>query len=147
MSNWTHVAAVFRIDDIDLLDIENRPDIDGVFGKECIWGEDFHAFCAERRKQLEHPEEYLPMGSEGSLHKTVWKNPDSSAAAHWTVTVWGDLRDHESVEEIEKWFRGCCDRLKDWIRQACCEIDNDLNGGKVISYRLGEETESRETKE
>jgi hypothetical protein len=96
---------------------------------------------------VEHPDEYLPHGSEGSLQKSVWENPDSTAVAHWTVTVWGDLRDHDSIDEIEKWFRGCCDRLRDWLRQACCEIDNDLNGGKAISYRLDEETENRGTKE
>lgn len=135
MSNWTHVAAVFRIDDLAFTD--NRPDLDKVFGKECIWGDDFSAFCREHDKQREHPEDYLPMGSEGSLHKSVWENPDDSAAAHWTVTVWGDLRDHENAEEIETWFRGCCNQLKFWLRQAVLTVTNDVNGARPpIAYRF-----------
>lgn len=143
MSNWTHVACVFRVDDIPFLNKKQRPNMDKVFGKECVLRttdkEDLDAFCKEFRKASKNPDKYLPMGSEGSLHKSIWTNPDPGAAAHYTVTVWGDLRDHESVEEIETWFRGCCDKLKNWLRQACCTIVNDLNGEKNIIYRLDEE--------
>lgn len=140
MSNWTHVAAVFRVDDMSLF-TGKSVDFDKVFGKECIWLDDLHSFCKEHKKAEEHPEKYLPMGSEGSLHKNVWINPDQSSIAHFVVTVWGDLRDHDSLDDIEKWFRGCCDKLKGCIRQATCLVSNELNGDRTISFRFNDEIE------
>jgi len=136
MSNWTHVSAVFRVDDI----CSQNFDFDKIFGKECIWDDDnwdkFHEAFNEARS---NPQEFLPMGSEGSLHKTVWVNPDTSAIARFVITVWGDIRDHESVGEIEDWFRGCCKKLDGWVRQAVIAIDNERNGSKTITYRLDNE--------
>lgn len=138
MSNWTHVAAVFRVDGWYQLAGETL-DYDEVFGKECLWGDDLHAFCEERKKAEKNPEKYLPLGSEGSLHKSVWANPDNTEMACLVVTVWGDLRDHESLDEIENWFRGCCKKLDGCIRQATCLISNELNGDRTISFRFGDE--------
>ena len=143
MSNWTHVAAVFRVDDLATLSKKTRSNPDKVFGKECLLNgiddDSIKAFSKEYKNAMKHPEKYLPMGSEGSLHKSVWENPDPSELAHYTITVWGDLRDHESIDEIETWFRGCCEKLKGWIRQACCTIVNDFNGARNIMYRFDEE--------
>lgn len=142
MSNWTHVASIFRIDDVTLLDKKNRPDLDKVFGKECVLGEtddkSLDEFSKEWKKMVKAPEKYLPHGSEGSLRKLIWENPDPHMMAHYTVAVWGDLRDHESIEEIEEWFHDCCRKLKGWVRQASCAVSNDLNGSKTVVYRLDE---------
>ena len=143
MSNWTHVACVFRVDDCSLLRKKDRPNLDKVFGKECVLkgtdDDSLAEFSKEWKKLVKNPEKYLPTGSEGTLQKSIWENPDPSAVARYTVTVWGDLRDHENPEEIETWFRGCCDKLKDWLRQACCTAVNDLNGERNVIYRLDEE--------
>ena len=145
MSNWTHVAAVFRVDDLSLF-IGKAVDMDKVFGKECIWGDDTKKFCREFKKAEAHPEKYLPLGSEGSLHKSVWVNPDPHSVAHFVVTVWGDLRDHDSLDEIESWFRGCCSKLKGWIRQVACLISNELNGDRTISFRFDDEIKPKSKK-
>ena len=80
MSNWTHVAAVFRVDDLATLSKKTRSNPDKVFGKECLLigtdDESIKAFSKEYRNAMKYPEKYLPMGSEGSLHKSVWENPD-----------------------------------------------------------------------
>ena len=70
MSNWTHVAGIIRIDDLRLKD--TIPDFDKLIGKELHFM-DTIAMWDEAR---DHPERYLPQGSEGSLMKSVWINPD-----------------------------------------------------------------------
>lgn len=140
MSNWTHVSAVFRVDDWGILFGGKPFDFDEIFGKEVIWNDDnFHEFCEEMKYASDHQDEYLPLGSEGSLHKSVWTNQDTSAVAKYTVTVWGDLRDHDSIEEIEKWFKDSCAKIKESIRQAVCTISNEQNGNKTIAFRFDEE--------
>lgn len=148
MSNWTHVAAVFRINDIVFATPEVRPNLDAVFGKECVLkttsDEDLKVFCDEWKEMANNPEAYLPTGSEGSLHKSVWINPDSGATARYVVTIWGDLRDHDDVGGLEKWFKNCCGKLKGWLRQACITIDNDEKGlSKTIAYRFDEPIEDK----
>lgn len=155
MSNWTHVAAVFRVD--GLRGYEKEPDWDKILGKECLFpqhesdargqwihtekaetafDEDLKAFGKLCKDAAKHPTKYLPMGSEGSLQKSVWRNPDASHIAAYTVTVWGDLRDHESIGEIKEWFDRCCKKLM--IRQATCTASNELNGTETWTYRLDE---------
>ena len=111
MSNWTHVAGVVRVDDLRLTD--NAPDFDKIFGKSFGYLEDI-------------PSNPMPFGSEGSLQKHVWVNPDKEYAAAYTVSIFGDLRSHDDPEEILEWFKTC---LKDLIvRQAIITIDNEQNG-------------------
>ena len=143
MSNWTHVAAVFRVDDI--ASRSQNFDFDQIFGREVVWTDDnVEEYASNMLKARESPGDYLPLGSEGTLQKTVWRNPDSTSMAQFVVTVWGDLRDHDSVEEIEAWFHGCCRKLKDWLRQATCTISNELNGSKTLSCRFYDEEEEDE---
>ena len=133
MSNWTHVAAVFRVDDIEA---NPQATLDEVFKRECIWEGEFpRKVFADQRK---HPEDYLPMGSEGSLHKSIWVNPDKSAMARYVVTIWGDLRDHDSIDEIGEWFTRCCKKLKWTCRQAVCTVRNEYLGEKVFTYEFGQ---------
>lgn len=117
MSCWTHVEAVFRID--DFAPFNHKTDFDSVFGKECLWE------TGDFKDAIKHPSKYLPMGSEGSLQKSVWTNPDHGSLAMYVVTVWGDLRDFDSADEIEKWFRKCCSKFKFTLRQAVCDIKID----------------------
>lgn len=150
MSNWTHVAAVFRVDGIPSLMPE--PGFEEVFGKvipDYEWSLDKKVRETEEYKAAElanrnawaeyneHPERFVPTGSEGSLQMSVWRNPHKSCAAAYTVTVFGDLRDHDSIEEIEEWFRKCCSKA--WIRQAVVDIDNEINGHRSIAWEGGED--------
>ena len=103
MSSWLHVAAVMRIDDIRVDDDHKDPNFDKLIGKECLY-----TSSVSRWKDVKkHPENYLPMGSEGSLRKSVWINPDKSHCAAYTVTIFGDLRDrYESdADMIISWFK------------------------------------------
>ena len=134
MSVWTHVAAVFRIvglrvgTDGPRINGYVTPEWDEVTKKaiyECDWlTEDSY----ERRRMRddwdeyrEHPERFMPTGSEGSLQRLVWVNPDRHSAARWVVTVFGDLRDYDDPEAIHKWFDEVCGRC--YIRQAVCHCD------------------------
>ena len=131
MSCWCHVAAVIRIDDIRV--DETQPvDWDELIGKECIWGsgkwEDYKV----------NPDKYLPMGSEGSLQKSVWVNPDLSHCAAYVVTIFGDLRDcyKEDADEIIKWFKAKCKQFGLSIRQAMITVNYEYG---IASWTYREE--------
>lgn len=131
MSDWTHVAAIFRVDGIRA--VMPDPDFDAIFGKECLWDSPGETWDDWR----EHPDEYLPMGSEGTLEKSVWVNPDGSYAAAYAVSVFGDLRDYHSVDDVVVWFEACCGKC--WIRQAAVTVYNEWSGEtRTVAY--GEES-------
>lgn len=61
MSQWTHVAAVFRLDSFgEILD----EDIYKVFGKEVTWNDLYDYDESDNTKTL-------PMGSEGTLEMSI----------------------------------------------------------------------------
>ena len=134
MSVWTHVAAVFRIDGLKVgmdgprINGYVTPDWDEVTKKaiyECDWlTEDSYEQRRMRddwNEYREHPERFMPTGSEGSLQRLVWVNPDKHSMPRWVVTVFGDLRDYDDPEAIHKWFDEVCSRC--YIRQAVCHCD------------------------
>lgn len=127
MSNWTHVAGIIRVDGMA------EQDFDEIIGKECLWGsprevwEDVEA----------NPDKYLPMGSEGSLHKSIWENPDKDCLAAYTISIFGDLRDHYSTSEIIEWFKSKCKEL--WVRNAVITVYNELYGTETYTYKESEE--------
>lgn len=118
MSNWTHVAGIMRIDDFRMND--EVPDFEKIFGKTV------------RFEDPGFPEgETLPMGSEGSLEMSVYVNPDKSYLSAYTVSFFGDLRDHDSPEEIIYWFKEKCklaDEMFCGVRNACIVAENERNG-------------------
>ena len=116
-----HVAGIIRIDAIRPL-LSSEPDFDGLIGKECR----FDSPEAVWRDACEHPEDFLPMGSEGSLRKSVWVNPSESSMAAYTVSVFGDLRDFDASHEIVEWFKEVCDGL--CVRNAVITVEDDFGG-------------------
>ena len=128
MSNWTHVAAVVRVDDLRL----------GSATKESVaerftthFGKSFGYEDADWNEVEQDPDSFLPFGSEGSLKMDVIINPNLSSVAAYVVVIWGDLRDHDDTDAIVKWFKG---KLKDlYVRQACITVSNEQNGQKFWS--------------
>ena len=134
MSNWTHVAAVARICYVPFLDGPAAPCFENIFGKELLW---------ESPEELweeadEHPERFLPLGSEGSLRMTVWENPDKCQACQYTITIFGDLRSYERAQDVVDWFK---EKLKecggyDNVRNAAITATNDY--GPSASWALND---------
>ena len=132
MSNWTHVAGIVRVDSFRGLFGEDEPNFTKVFGKEVEWDsprEDWN-------EAYEHPEKYLPRGSEGSLTMSVWTNPDLDRADAYTVSIFGDLRDHDDPDAIVEWFKEKCAGL--WVRNACICVNNEWNGMRSWVYKSDE---------
>lgn len=136
MSNWTHVAGVVRVDSFRFIDSELN--FDEIFGKEDLFESPEEVW----EDATENPDGYLPMGSEGSLHKSIWVNPDKSQFCSYTVTIFGDLRDHHDPDEIIEWFKKKCKPL--YIRNAVITVSNERNGTKTYTYTYEEESEEQE---
>lgn len=133
MSNWTHVAAIARIDAFRL---HEEFDFVKIFGKELscydsneIWNE-----------ADEHPERFLPLGSEGSLTMTVWTNPDLACLDAYTISIFGDLRDHDDPNDVIEWFK---EKLSPFmVRNACITVHNEWNG--TVNWVYEEDEKERE---
>ena len=149
MSVWTHVAAVFRIDgfrdgvDGYTVNCRFKPNWDKVTGKAIYDGDwctddDYEREKMERdwKAYRKHPSRFMPTGSEGSLQRLVWNNPDAFDMARHTVTIFGDLRDYEDYKAIEEWFRSVCEKC--YVRQAICHCDVS---GDVHTFVWGKEEE------
>lgn len=121
MSSWTHVAGVIRVNDIRTNDYTPR-DWDKEIGRECLF-EDPEELWDEAEVT---PDDFLPMGSEGTLQKSIWENPDKACMAAYTITIFGDLRDHYDPQSIVDWFKEKCSKLA--VRQACITVYSGSNG-------------------
>lgn len=145
MSNWTHVAGVIRIDDIRGLIHEDVPDFDKLIGKEMLYEDWKDVGQKEWEKAFDKRQhKYLPMGSEGSLQKSVWIDEDDHQIAAYTVSIFGDLRDHDSAKDIVKWFQKLLKRIEKqhyMIRQATITVENEWNGTENWTYEDEEEGE------
>lgn len=133
MSNWTHVAGIVRINLIRFEQVKDSECFDwlsGIFGKEVR----FKSSSTLWDEAYEHPERFLPLGSEGSLTMSVWINPDVSSIAAITVSIFGDLRDHDSPDEIIDWFKDKCENSDLSIRNAVITVDNSYNGTRTWTY-------------
>lgn len=137
MSNWTHVAAIVRVDGIP-----GRVDLNtlatSVFGKTCLW-EDDSSIWDDKEK---NPDKYLYMGSEGSLQMSVWKEPDDGCMCLGSISIFGDLRDDYDAQAVVDWFQKCLSKLdmdkQDYpafVRQATITADNEWNGTVNWTYR------------
>lgn len=126
MSNWTHVAGIIRIDAIRFLEGE-EPDWDNIFGKELTSYADWD--------ELEsHPERFLPYGSEGTLQKSVWINPNINYTDSYVVSIFGDLRDHDNPKEIIEWFKEVIKKHELWVRNAVITAENEWYGTETWTY-------------
>ena len=128
MSNWTHVAGIIRVDRIRVDDDAEELDFDKILGKECLWNSSRKVWD----DALKNPDKYMPMGSEGSLQKSVWVNPNKGRVDSYTISIFGDLRDHDNISEIIDWFIKKCNLL--WVRNAVITVENERYGTKTYTY-------------
>lgn len=131
MSQWLQVAAIARIDDFreNSVSVEEATEMfEKIFGKECSWEH------GDFEDAFNHPENYLPMGSEGSLTMSVWVDPDISSLAAYTVSIFGSLRDRnsEDADEIIDWFKNKVSSVL--TRNAIIDIGVEFDSHKVWVY-------------
>lgn len=126
MSQWTHVNASFRLDSFGRIE---DAEIINVFGKAVDF-DHMDELEYDENWEVKNKDTYLPMGSEGTLEMSIWHNPHESCMASTTVSIFGDLRDYDSFEEIEKWFNRCCDYFD--IRQAFCQVNVEFRETRVF---------------
>ena len=125
MSQWTHVAAIFRLDSFGKISDES---IYKAFGKEVTWDDLYNYDESDDTKTL-------PMGSEGTLEMSIWHNSDECHMASTTVSVFGDLRDYGGIDidKLKEWFNDCCKQFM--VRQAVMHvIDEYADEPLVVQY-------------
>ncbi len=135
MSNWTHVAAVARIDAIPFID-GDVPNFEKVFGKTLLWESPIEVWD----EADEHPERFMPLGSEGSLQMTVWENPDKCCADQYVVTIFGDLRGHERPQDVVDWFKEKLKIIGNKVRNATITATSEYS--QPASWSLDESWQS-----
>lgn len=139
MSTWTSVAAVARILSFrvnDYFEYESKADeLADHFGKEVHFSSPEEVW----KDYLRHRDKYMPTGSEGSLARIVYENPDHSHMEAYTVTIFGNLRDYSTPSDIVEWFKSKLRNMpNDWmVSQAMITAETDF--GETVSYVLTEE--------
>lgn len=129
MSQWTHVNAIFRLNSIGRISDEQ---IIEMFGKRVSY-KGMSSIEYDEDYEIKNKEKYLPIGSEGTLERSIWHSEDESSLASTTVSIFGDLRDCGDFDEIERWFNKCCNRC--WIRQAVCQVCVEGVGTKIFQMK------------
>lgn len=119
MSQWTHVNASIRFDEINREDLPTEKEL----GKICRWeDEDFSHWGNST----------LPCGSEGSLEYAIIANPDIHCIAAMAVVFFGDLRDYNNANEILKYFGKITEGRM--IRSGILEVDIENNNTLIYRY-------------
>ena len=131
MSNWTHVAGIIRVDHLKIPGVTRDIDFEKEIGRQLTFNDIWDGTPAYEEFKL-NPQSFLPLGSEGSLNMSVWANPDTSCLAAYTVSIFGDLRDHNDPDAIIEWFKKKCQLLM--IRQATIVVENEHNGHRTWTY-------------
>ena len=117
MSQWTHVTGAIRIDGMPKMrpDMYNVEEVKKILGFTCNFdsSEENWNKCT------------VPCGSEGSIQYRIH---EYDTGLLWAIiTIWGDLRDYGSVEDLEKikvWFLGVCNK---WplMRQGVLQVQTE----------------------
>lgn len=127
MSQWTHVCGCIRIDSITHQGMEEKikealGDIISYDSPSNDW--DMADCC---------PELFTPFGSEGGIKYSIWENPKHNHIAAYTVSIWGDLRDYQNVDEIKQWFNKVLYNSNLIIRDAVLSVDVEYQGKTILS--------------
>ena len=100
MSTWTHVAGVIRADALRFED-DPKADWNKLIGHPYLWG----SMGKDGLYLMPHPEQWMPSGSEGSLHYTVWENLDLPYCVAYVISIFGDLQDYDDTDTVIEWFK------------------------------------------
>jgi len=120
MSTWTHIAATIRY---DALRIPGMPSMKPDLGKTCSFDSTESEWDACN----------VPCGSEGSLQHSLWVNPNVTHMAAYVVTIWGDLRDYQDVEEVIDYLKRITGK-KMLVRGGVAQIEVSYAGTVVLHY-------------
>lgn len=123
MSTWTHVNGSIRFDSIrfSAMNDKLKPEL----GNKVSFDDDEAAWDACD----------IPCGSGGSLDYSIIENKDISSMAAYVVTIWGDLRDYDNLEEIKKYLEKITkDRM---IRSGVVEINIESKTDTILCYDKG----------
>lgn len=132
MSIWTHVNAQIRLDSMELLTGSIQKDLEKIIGPTYLpFYEEYDIINDWLNVGYEEKDKVkLPTGSEGSLRVEVIRNKDDHAIASHIISIYGDLRDFDSYDEIQNWWYKLCKDLEDkdkcravGIRQAICQVE------------------------
>jgi len=124
MSIWTHVAGVIRFDSLrDLMP-----------GR--MWTPNLGTPAYYEDEGLNLVGDWdkcdVPHGSEGSLRWQIWDNPSKNSMASHTVSIWGDLRDYENVQEVVDYFNRITKGQH--VRQACFTVEVEYREPRTFVY-------------
>lgn len=144
MSEWTHVAATFRFDFAPIDDDGSlEAFVDRVIGRRIpeppdAWPHDGDAYEKWERvampmsdERAQHPERFVPYGSEGGLTVSVHPMHDRSLASNLAVSCFGDLRDFGDA------LGGCGNMgtLRRWFRHVIRESIDPTGGQRPVHVR------------
>jgi len=127
MSQWTHVNASIRFD-MTSFNEKFKPQL----GEMVLWDDDDDEEM--RGLPIEHFNGFIPEGSEGSLQYNIWEGTRESSAANCTVSIWGDLRNYDNVEEILEYFNKIVEGKS--IRSGVLEIEVGAKFCSVFRYQI-----------
>ena len=122
MSVWTHVNGQIRLDNWD-----REPKLP-FLGKMAIFT--VNTYGEEARKLLSECE--VPYGSEGSLRWEFHQDPPSSSVCWGYISIDGDLRDYDNINEIIEWLQNSTKELN--IRQGIIQVETEGLDVRILSY-------------
>lgn len=98
MSCWAHanIQMECKFNDPEIRDKEAFDYLKSVLGNELRFEDDEEAFV----NAFMHPQNYLPLGSEGSLHLDIAARKQRI----YGIRVWGNLRDVYILDDITNWL-------------------------------------------
>lgn len=115
MSIWTHVTGVIRLETGLKLDDD---DIENLIGKRIL----YRAPQKPKDEYKEHPERFIPKGSNGSLNFHVYNHDNKYELPSCVISIFGDLEDYADSDAIIEWFKSRVKSSIYTVRQACITV-------------------------
>ena len=123
MSCWSYVNSVVKINSTEPI-----KDFFIIFGKECLWESPNETWD----DAYHHPDQYLPIGSEGSLYlksRLMTRIPSSKYPYRYKITIEGSLRDFTSWKKLISWFEKSLQKIPGKTQiSASINAECDYNG-------------------
>lgn len=135
MSIWTHVNCCIRYDRIE--GVMDYPPIESKIGNT------YDPYSNDEVVDNRLSNFLMPFGSEGSLNFSVWKNPHKNSFPTYTVSIFGDLRDYDNVDELINYFKKITVDSGEMIRNAVMEIAVE-GSDEIILLNVGYKASERE---